>query len=179
MDEWARRGIAAGNGAPDPEGLGVDALARLERARARSAWSARYRRRFAMANGADLLAWAEQRRLTGMLDQQAVTVRAIGGVGIDPRHGDRHHARELVEQLFRKAASEGVDVAVLFADPDRFDIPDEFALIPAVECEFEVAESPRARRADDAGAVRRRPRPRSDRGHGSDARGALPVPNRA
>jgi hypothetical protein len=143
MEEWARRGTAAGNRAPDPDGLGLDALARLERAQAKSAWGTSHRRRFALVQGADLLASAEQHRLTGMLDQRLVTICAVGGVRTEPRHGDGRHARELVEQLFREATREGVDVALLFGDAGRFDVPDEFEVIPALECELEVAESPR------------------------------------
>lgn len=143
MEECARRGISSGNRAPDPDGLGVDALARLERARARSPWGASHRRRSALVQGAELLAWAEQRRLTGVIDQQPVTICAVGGVGTDPRHRHAGHARALVEQLFREATCEGIDVALLFADAGRFDVPDGFEVIPAIECELEVAESPR------------------------------------
>jgi hypothetical protein len=97
----------------------------------------------ALVQGADLLAWAEQHRVRGMLDQQFVTICAVGGVGTNPRHGDGRHARDLVEQLFREATRDGMDVALLFGDTGHFDVAGEFEVIPAIECELEVAESSR------------------------------------
>ena len=112
-----------GDWALDDESLDPDALATLERVQAKSAWGGDHRRRVVLVQGTDVLAWAEQRSLTGMLNQQPVTICAVGGVGTDPRHGDGRHARELVEQLVRGATRQGMDIALLFGGAGLFDVP--------------------------------------------------------
>lgn len=94
--------------------------------------------------GADLLASAQRYDLTGTLDQQHVSICAIGAVCTDPTRHNGSHARVLVERLVDDARRDGADIALHFVSTDSTShVPDGFEVIPAVDVELRVAESTR------------------------------------
>lgn len=95
-------------------------------------------------NGTELMASAVQFNLTGVLDRHPVRVCGIGQVFAPPSHNGRDHGHALVAQLLAEAAAEGVDVALLFATaPTAASVADGFSVIPLIDQELVVAESPR------------------------------------
>jgi hypothetical protein len=122
-------------------GLGRQAFATLAAAQMKTAWALQHQRRFALVDGADLLASAHRYALKGVLDHRPVNICGVGAIDTVPAHrGD--HARMLLDRLFDDAARDGMDVALVFvtADP-RSHVPDGFEPVPTTEVELTVAES--------------------------------------
>jgi GNAT superfamily N-acetyltransferase len=123
------------------EGLGRQAFATLDAAQTKTAWALRHQRRFALVDGADLLASAQRFAFNGILDHKPVSICGIGAVVTAPAHRGGDHARWLVGRLADEAARDGMDLALLFATPDSWsDVPEGFEPIPATEVEVTVAE---------------------------------------
>ena len=129
----------------DPHhGLSREAFGRFDAAQAKTTWGRRHRRRFALVDGHHLLASADRYQLTGVLDQQAVSICAIGSVvGHDGSHGvDDTDA--FVDGLLEDATREGADMALLFGTEQTVArVPDGFAVLPTIEVEVTVDESHR------------------------------------
>jgi ribosomal protein S18 acetylase RimI-like enzyme len=89
------------------QGLSRQAFARFDLAQRKTAWALRHQRRFALVEGNDVLASAQQYELSGILDRRRVRICGIGAVGADPACGDRGHAPALVEQWLNDARAEG------------------------------------------------------------------------
>ncbi len=126
------------------QGLSREAFTRLDAAQRKAAWPQGHQRQFALLEGADVLASAQRYDLTGTLDQQHVSICGIGAVCIDAARHDISHARVLVDQLIDEARRNGAEVALLFVTTDRASyVPDGFEVVPTVDVELKVAESPR------------------------------------
>jgi hypothetical protein len=80
----------------------------------KTAWGRRHQRRFALVDGADVLASSTQYDLAAVLDQRPVRVCGIGSIFSEPAYRDGGHARELVDRLLGEAARDGAAMALLF-----------------------------------------------------------------
>jgi GNAT superfamily N-acetyltransferase len=126
------------------DGLDRHAYGRWGAAQKKTAWGLRYRRSFALVEGPDLLASAEQYDLAGRLDGRAVRICGIGSVFSDPAHPGRGHARSLVEALLDRAARAGAKMALLFPRPGLDDDARHgFDAIPVTDATIHVAASSR------------------------------------
>jgi hypothetical protein len=124
-----------------PEGLSRRAYSRFDTAQMRTAWGRHHQRRFALVDGADVLASATRYDLTAVLDQQPVRVCGIGSL-FSERDGGL--AREFVDRLLDEAVRDGAVMALRFSEMRQQDCePDGFEMVPMVEAELTVAESSR------------------------------------
>jgi GNAT superfamily N-acetyltransferase len=113
-------------------------------ARMKTSWGRLHQRRFALAEGEDMLASAERYDLSGTLDGRAVHVCGIGSVFTEPSHRGHGHAGRLVEALLHGAEREDAAVALLFPHPDNDDdVRDGFQPLPLTELSLGVTESSR------------------------------------
>src|SRR4029453_5364291 len=103
----------------------------------------RHRRRFALVNGADVLASATQYDLAAVLDQRPVRVCAIGEISPQPAHSTSGRAQELVDRLLDQAARNGAAMALLFSDMRHEHQPTGFDWISMTEAELRGAEPSR------------------------------------
>jgi hypothetical protein len=124
--------------------LSRQAFAKFDAAQRKTAWALGHQRRFALVEGADLLASAQRYELSGTIDRQCVSICGIGAVCTDPACHDGCHARVLVERLIDDARRDGADLALLFIATDRTRYaPESFEVIPTGDVELKVAESSR------------------------------------
>jgi hypothetical protein len=126
-----------------PEGLSRQAYARFEAARMKTAWGRRHQRRFALVDGADVLASATQYDLAAVLDQRPVRVCGIGSIFSEPSHRDGGHAQVLVDRLLGDAARDGAAMALVFSDVRDEHQPAGFEVVSMTEAELSVTESSR------------------------------------
>jgi hypothetical protein len=99
-----------------PEGLSHEAYAKFDAAQTKTAWGRRHRRRFALVDGAAVIASATQYDLAAVFEQQPVRVCGIGAILTPPAHRTRAAAMELVERLLDEAARNGATMALRFSD---------------------------------------------------------------
>lgn len=126
------------------DGLDRHAYGKSCAAQMKTAWGSRYQRRFALVEGVDLVASAEQYDLAGTLEGRAVRICGIGSVFTDPAHRGLGHARVLLETLLVQAARSGTEMALLFSRTGlEDDARDGFEAIPLTEVTLRVAESSR------------------------------------
>jgi GNAT superfamily N-acetyltransferase len=126
-----------------PDGLDRHAYGRFDAARMKTTWGRRSQRRFALVEGADVLASAVRYDLAGRFEGRVVRVCGIGSVVTDPSHRGLGHARVLLETLLDQAARKGSEVALLFSQPGlEDDVRVGFEAIPLPEVTLDVA-SPR------------------------------------
>ena len=132
------------------DGLDRPAYGRFCDAQTKTAWGRRSQRRFALMEGMDLLAGAEQYDFAGTYDGRAVRICGIGSVFTGPAHRGLGHARVLLERLLDRAARTGAEMALLFsrAGPGEEDEEDDdaragFEPIPLTEMTLHVEESSR------------------------------------
>jgi hypothetical protein len=97
-------------------GLSRQAYGKLNAAQMKTAWGRHHQRRFALVDGADVLASAAQYDLAAILDQRPVRVCGIGSIFRDPTHRRGDHAQELMQQLPDQAARDGAVMALLFSE---------------------------------------------------------------
>ncbi len=129
---------------PVHQDLSRQAFAKFDAAQRKTAWALCHQRRFALVEGADLLASAQRYDFSGTIDRQRVSICGIGAVCTDPARHDGCHARVLVERLIDDARRDGADLALLFITTDRTCYaPESFEVIPTVDVELKVAESSR------------------------------------
>jgi hypothetical protein len=126
-----------------PEGLTPQAYAKFDAVQMKTAWGRRHQRRFALMDGADVLASATQYDLAAVVDQRPVRVCGIGSLFSEPAHADRGHARELVDRLLDEAARDGAAMALLFSDTSHRHESAGFEVVSMIEAELSVAESSR------------------------------------
>lgn len=131
-------------------GLDRQAYRKFNAAQAKTAWASGHLRRYALVEGAELLAGATQYNLAAVLDQRPVRVCGIGGVFTDPAHRGGRHAQALVDRLLDQAERDGAAMALLVAArdpgceaPHSFQGFQGFEVIPTTEVELTVTESPR------------------------------------
>ena len=129
------------------DGLDRQAYGKFDAAQMKTAWGRRCQRRFALVEGVDLLATAEQYDLAATLDGRAVRICGIGSVFTGPAHRGLGHARVLIERLLDQAAERGVEMALLFSrtgpvEKDE-DPPVGFEAIPLTDVTLHVEESAR------------------------------------
>jgi GNAT superfamily N-acetyltransferase len=112
-------------------GLSRQAYGTLDAAQMKTAWGRGHRRRFALIDGADVLA-------------SAVRVCGIGSIFSEPAHRSSGHAEELVDRLLDQAARDGAVMALLFSDgrQEHFELHD-FEAVSIADAELAVAESSR------------------------------------
>ena len=105
----------------------------------KTTWARQRQRTFALADGHEILASAEQYDLTGVFDGRAVRICGIGSI-----QSDRGHASNLVDRLIGAAEREGAEIAVLFSDTALDDeIGGTFEPIRFTDMTLSVAQSPR------------------------------------
>jgi N-acetylglutamate synthase-like GNAT family acetyltransferase len=126
-----------------PEGLSRQAYEKFDAAQRKTAWARRHQRRFALVDGAHVLAGATQYELAAVLDHHQVRVCGIGSVFSEPADRDGGYARELVDRLLAKAAQDGAAMALLFADPRHAHQHAGFEVVSMTEVELRVTESSR------------------------------------
>jgi GNAT superfamily N-acetyltransferase len=129
------------------DGLDRPAYGRFYDARTKTAWGRRSQRRFALMDGMDLLAGAEQYDFAGICDGRSVSICGIGSVFNGPEHRGLGHARVLIETLLDRAARTGAEMALLFSraglEEDDDDARVGFEAIPLTEVTLHVEESSR------------------------------------
>ena len=126
-----------------PEGLSHNAYAKFDAAQRKTAWGRRHQRRFALVDGADVLASATQYDLTAIVDQRPVRACGLGAILTLLRQGGNPSALELIDRLSSQAAREGAAVALLFSDLSRDYHSAGFDVIPTADVELNVAEPSR------------------------------------
>lgn len=126
------------------DGLDRHAYGRLYAAQMKTAWGRRYQRRFALVEGVELLASAEQYDLAGRFDGRAVRICGIGSLFTDPAHSGLGHAPVLLETLLNQAARTGAEMALLFSQTGlEDDARNGFEAIRLTEVTLQVLESSR------------------------------------
>ena len=91
-------------------GLHRRARATLHAAQMKTTWGRRRQRPFALIEGQEMVASAEQYDLTAVLDDRAVRVCGIGSVHSEAARQGPGHARQLVDTLLSNAARDGADM---------------------------------------------------------------------
>jgi len=108
----------------------------------KTSWGRRCRRRFALVEGATLLASAERYELSGTFEGRAVRICGIGSVFTEPSWRGLGHARALLGTLLDQATAQGAEVALLFPQAGlEEDARNGFETIPLTEVTLEVASS--------------------------------------
>ena len=124
-------------------GLSRHAYSQFDAARLRTAWGRGHQRRFALAEGGDVLASAMQYDLAAVLDRQPVCVCGLAQIVPEPALAAGGPARALVDRLLEQAAHDGAVLALLFSDtPDEQHLAG-FDLVPMTDVEIVVAKPSR------------------------------------
>jgi hypothetical protein len=126
-----------------PEGLSLEAYARLDSAQAKTAWGRCHRQRYALVDGAQLLASAVRYDLAAVIDRRRLRACGIGSLVSGPASRDRGHARQLVDILCDQAGRDGAAMALVWADPGPAHPPDGFDVLSMSDAELRVTESSR------------------------------------
>jgi hypothetical protein len=124
-------------------GLNREAYGKFCAARMKTSWGGRYQRTFALIDGGDIVASAEQYDLTGVLDGRVVGVCGIGPVHSEVTGRAGCHAHRLVETLVGNAARDGAEMALLFPQTANDEVRAEFDTIHFTDLTLDVAQSPR------------------------------------
>lgn len=126
-----------------PEGLSLEAYARLDAAQAKTAWGRNHRRRYALVDGAQVRASAVQYDLAAVIDRRRLRACGIGSIVSGPASRDSGHARQLVDILCDQAGRDGAAVALVWSDPSPAHPPQGFDVLPMMDAELRVTESAR------------------------------------
>lgn len=126
-----------------PEGLSLRAYARLDAALAKTAWGRCHRQRYALVEGAQLLASAVQYDLAAVVERRRLRACGIGSIVSGLASRDPRHARQLVDILCEQAGRDGVAMALAWSDPSASHVPDGFAVVSMMDAELRVTESSR------------------------------------
>jgi hypothetical protein len=100
------------------DGLTREAYAKYNAAQMRTPWGSRHLRRFALVDGANVLASAKRYTFTARVDGKDVRAVGIGAVFTPERQRGRGHARDIIDRLIADAAADGAAIAVLFSEID-------------------------------------------------------------
>ena len=104
------------------DGLTRHAYGRFYAAQIATAWGQAHLRRFALVEGNEVLASAKLYRFGAVLDGAPVQVAGLGAVFTTPSARGRGVARDLIDRLLERAATDGADFALLFSEigPDYY-----------------------------------------------------------
>jgi len=122
------------------EGLSRHAYGQCDAAQMRTAWGRCHQRRFALAEGGDVLASAMQYDLSAVLDQQPVRVCGIAQICPQPALAAGGAVQELVDRLLEQAARDGAVLALLFSDVNNEQQLAGFDVVSMTDVEMGVAE---------------------------------------
>ncbi len=126
------------------EGLTRVRYGRFFQAQMQTKWGAAHLGRWALVEGAEVLASAKTYAFRGVLDGQAVDIVGIGAVFTPPAHRGRGHARDLIDRLIARAAAHGADLALLFSEIGAdYYARLGFTVVPTVERTLALATSDR------------------------------------
>jgi GNAT superfamily N-acetyltransferase len=98
------------------DGLSPLAYGRLWAAQLATPWGRVHLRRLALVDGGEVLASAKVFTFDATLDGAPIRVVGLGAVFTQPAHRGRGAARDLIERLLERAASDGADLALLFSE---------------------------------------------------------------
>jgi predicted N-acetyltransferase YhbS len=98
------------------EGLTPAAYERYYTAQLATQWARQGLRRFALIDGAEVLASAKLYTFDAVLAGDPIRVAGLGAVFTQPVHRGRGVARDLIERLLEKATAAGADLALLFSE---------------------------------------------------------------
>jgi GNAT superfamily N-acetyltransferase len=126
------------------DGLTRTAYGRFYAAQVATPWGRKHLQRFALIDGADVLASAKLYRFDAVLDGRTIQVAGIGAVFTTPVARRRGAARDLLDRLLDRAAADGADVALLFSEigPDYY-ARLGFEVIATADRQLRVTESTR------------------------------------
>jgi predicted N-acetyltransferase YhbS len=126
------------------DGMTRPRYARFYQAQKLTRWGAAHLSRWALVDGAEVLASAKEYALRAVLDGHAVEALGIGAVFTQPAHRGRGHARDLIERLIDRAARRSVNLALLFSEIGAdYYARLGFSVVPTVERTLHVATSDR------------------------------------
>ena len=126
------------------DGQNRQACGTVHTAQTKTSWGGRCQTLYALVNGEDVFASAEQYDLTGVLDGRPVRVCGIGRVLSRPSQSGRDHAHVLVERLFDEGARQGAEIGLLFSNTGNGDhLVGDFRTLRFTNVTLRVAESPR------------------------------------
>ena len=126
------------------EGLTPPSYERYYTAQLATPWGRRALRRFALVDGADVLASAKLYTFDAVLADDPIRVAGLGAVFTQPEHRGRGAAGDLIERLVAKAAADGADLALLFSEIGAdYYARLGFELIPTATHTLRVIESER------------------------------------
>lgn len=126
------------------EGLALKAYYQWWAAQLGTAFGQRHLRRFALMEGAEVLASAKEYTFDAILAGTPVRIVGLGAVFTPPACRGRGMARELIERMLAAATDAGADFALLFSEigPDYY-AGLGFETIPIAERTLRVTESTR------------------------------------
>jgi GNAT superfamily N-acetyltransferase len=126
------------------DGLTRHAYGRFYAAQIATPWGRKRLQRFALVEGDELLASAKLYRFDAVQDGQPTQVAGLGAVFTTPAARGRGAARELIDQLLERAASDGADLALLFSEigPEYY-ARLGFEAIATMDLQLRVTESTR------------------------------------
>jgi GNAT superfamily N-acetyltransferase len=124
-----------------PQGLSQHAYRKFASAQMKIAWASTHQRRYALVDGATLLASAVHYNLAAVIDERPVRVCGIGSIFTEAEHHHRGHAQSLIEHLIDQAERDGAEMALMFSEVDGRSLG--FTVVPLTEIELTVLESPR------------------------------------
>jgi len=135
------------------EGLSRTAYGQYYRAQIATPWARRNLTRLALVEGGEVVASGKLYMFDATLDGRPVRLAGLGAIFTQPRHRGRGAARELVDRMLDRAATDGADLALLFSEIGAdYYARLGFTTIPTNERTFHVAEP--ARRGAPATMVR-------------------------
>jgi hypothetical protein len=126
-----------------PDGLSLEAYARLEAAQAKTAWGRGHRQRYALVDGVQVLASAVLYDLPAVIDRRRLRACGIGSIVSGTASRDSGYARQLVDILCDQAGREGAAMALVWSDQSPARPPDGFDALSMMEAELRVTESSR------------------------------------
>jgi len=126
------------------DGLTRHAYGRFYAAQIATPWGRKRLQRFALVEGDELLASAKLYRFDAVQDGRPIQVAGLGAVFTTPAARGRGAARELIDRLLERAASDGADLALLFSEigPEYYSRLG-FEAIATIDVQLRVIESTR------------------------------------
>ncbi len=135
------------------EGLSRHAYPQYYKGQLATAWARTNLRRWALVDGAEVLASLKTYAFDAVLDDRDIRVIGFGAVFTQPAHRGRGCARRLLADMLQRAAAEGYDAALLFSEIGAaYYARIGFSIVPTVDLTLRVRED--ARRGAPATLVR-------------------------
>ena len=126
------------------EGLTRARYGRFYEAQLLTPWGAAHLSRWALVEGATVLASAKEYAFRGVLDGRTLEIVGIGAVFTQPMHRGRGYARQLIDAIVQRAMVRGADLALLFSEigADYYEQLG-FSVVPTIERAVVVGTSNR------------------------------------